>query len=74
MSRYVFGHFDRPTEWWIRLFGWGVALRDHRRIGPLFSERMGRGRNRYFHVGPYCFALLARVQPLAAPEREANRG
>lgn len=65
------GSFTSLTEWWFRICGRGISLRDHRRYRPLFSERhngcYGRRRGIYVHVGPYCLHLL--VRPPSRPDR-----
>jgi hypothetical protein len=47
---------------WFRLFGYGLALADHRVSPPLFSERYngrhGVRKRFYLHVGPWCIKFL----------------
>lgn len=45
-----------------RVCGYGLSITDHRLNPPLFSERNGRRRPRPRHLGPWCFAPLARKQ------------
>jgi hypothetical protein len=53
-----------PTEraGWVRLFGFGLRLVDHRRSRPLFSERYpgqyGIRKRRYWHWGSWCLLFL----------------
>ena len=44
---------------WIRIFGYGISLVDHRKVRPLFSERNGRYRF-VFHIGPWCLKWLGK--------------
>ena len=52
----------QPFDAWFRLFGWGLAVRNHRHIPPLFSERYngqhGFRRRTYLHVGSWCLHVL----------------
>lgn len=41
---------------WIRIFGYGVRVVDHRVTPPMFSERMGA--KKVLHIGFWCFAYL----------------
>ncbi len=62
-TRYVTAMWARPFDAaWIRVFGWGVSIVDHRRMRPLFSERYngthGIKKRLYVHVGPWCIKFL----------------
>lgn len=50
--------FIRWDEWYFRIAGRGIGLRNHERIRPMFSERNRIGPNRYFHFGPRCLVLF----------------
>lgn len=43
-------------ETWFRLFGYGIAIVDHRIYPPLFSER--NGFRKCLHVGHFGIQLL----------------
>lgn len=56
-------------EWVVRVAGYGFAVRDHRVVPALYSERENRaGRrlrtdtHRYLHVGPICLAYLGHLR------------
>ena len=53
--------YERPTEWWVKGFGLCFSVRDHRRIPPLFSERMngqhGIKAGRFLHLGRICVSV-----------------
>lgn len=48
-----------PTEMFCRVWGFGFAIRNHRKIKPYFSERYKK-RGHYLHIGHLCFAYLGR--------------
>lgn len=55
----------RPLRgFWFRVFGYGLAVDDHRESRPLFSERysgqFGIPLGVYLHVGPRCIHALGR--------------
>lgn len=43
-------------SFWIRIFGWGFAVRDARVFPSIFSER--RNGANHFYIGPYLFKIL----------------
>lgn len=64
LTNATFAAYHHWSEWYFRIAGWGLAMRDHRRIPPLFSERysgqFGVRRRRYLHIGPFCIATFTR--------------
>lgn len=45
---------------WLRLRSdRGIAVVNHRQYPALFSEREKRSRNKFLHIGRWCFRLLA---------------
>lgn len=62
-ARTLSGRWYRgEREGWFRVLGWGLALRDHSRMRPLWSERysgqFGVPARVYLHVGRWCVAVL----------------
>lgn len=59
----LFARGENWREWFVRVGPAMIAVRDHRRHPPLFSERYRRKPHAwYWHIGPYC--LHAKWEPL----------
>jgi hypothetical protein len=52
MLRYIIGQHIG----WIRIFGYGIAWKNHRSYPALFSERYGYCRT--LHLGDWCLRWL----------------
>jgi hypothetical protein len=61
-------HLSRDITW-VRLFGFGVKVKDTRRVPPIFSERHGRT----LRVGPLLVSACARETKTNAGDSPAER-